>query len=188
MKPEQNVTDDVQEKYNHKTWHQEEEQTNTDRQYINNKPVKSKATSLPLPNKVVKCSSRNHTYIIFTPIKSHFYIVKLVYRGIHQFSYFCSKTLDCGYSLEPPRRGGSNEYSQSMFWAEMWKISEFFIWKFSFLSLLATASRLYAIAWGFLLRHKRIFITAIFIRALLLNQTQCGTITANWMWSRGFFL
>ena len=45
----------------------------------------------------------------------------------------------------------------------------------SFLSLLATASRLYAIAWGFLLRHKRIFITAIFIRALLLNQTQCGT-------------
>ena len=57
----------------------------------------------------------------------------------------------------------------------------------SFLSLLATASRLYAIAWGFLLRHKRIFITAIFIRALLLNQTQCGTITANWMWSRGIF-
>ena len=47
------------------------------------------------------------------------------------------------------------------------------------LSLLATASRLYAIAWGFLLRHKRIFITAVFIRALLLNQTQCGTITAN---------
>ena len=31
-----------------------------------------------------------------------------VYRGIHYFSYFCSKT-DCGYSLEPPRRGGSNE-------------------------------------------------------------------------------
>ena len=22
---------------------------------------------------------------------------------------------DCGYSLEPPRRGGSNEYPQSMF-------------------------------------------------------------------------
>ena len=28
-------------------------------------------------------------------------------------SYFCSK--HCGYSLEPPRRGGSNEYPQSMF-------------------------------------------------------------------------
>ena len=30
------------------------------------------------------------------------------------FSYFCSR-IDCGYSLEPPRRGGSNEYPQSMF-------------------------------------------------------------------------
>ena len=29
---------------------------------------------------------------------------------------------DCGYSLEPPRRGGSNEYPQSMFWAEIRKI------------------------------------------------------------------
>ena len=24
----------------------------------------------------------------------------------------------CGYSLEPPRRGGSNEYPQSMFWSK----------------------------------------------------------------------
>ena len=30
------------------------------------------------------------------------------------FSYFCQNT-DCGYSLEPPRRGGSNEYPQPMF-------------------------------------------------------------------------
>ena len=25
------------------------------------------------------------------------------------------KNIDCGYSLEPPSRGGSNEYPQSMF-------------------------------------------------------------------------
>ena len=25
------------------------------------------------------------------------------------------ENIDCGYSLEPPRRGGSNEYPQSMF-------------------------------------------------------------------------
>ena len=30
------------------------------------------------------------------------------------FSYFCSKHR-LWYSLEPPRRGGSNEYPQSMF-------------------------------------------------------------------------
>ena len=28
---------------------------------------------------------------------------------------FQLKNIDCGYSLEPPRRGGSNEYPQSMF-------------------------------------------------------------------------
>ena len=32
-----------------------------------------------------------------------------------------AQNIDCRYSLEPPRRGGSNEYPQSMFWAEMRK-------------------------------------------------------------------
>ena len=32
-----------------------------------------------------------------------------------------AQNIDCGYSLEPPRRGGSNEYPQSMFWAEIRK-------------------------------------------------------------------
>ena len=29
--------------------------------------------------------------------------------------YTSAQNIDCGYSLEPPRRGGSNEYPQSMF-------------------------------------------------------------------------
>ena len=29
--------------------------------------------------------------------------------------HISSKNIDCGYPLEPPRRGGSNEYPQSMF-------------------------------------------------------------------------
>ena len=29
-----------------------------------------------------------------------------------------AKNIDCGYTLEPPRRGGSNEYPQSMFWSK----------------------------------------------------------------------
>ena len=33
-----------------------------------------------------------------------------------------AQNIDCGYSLEPPRRGGSNKYPQSMFWAEIRKI------------------------------------------------------------------
>ena len=29
-----------------------------------------------------------------------------------------AQNIDCGYSIEPPRRGGSNEYPQSMFWSK----------------------------------------------------------------------
>ena len=29
--------------------------------------------------------------------------------------HISAKNIDCGYSFEPPRRGGSNEYPQSMF-------------------------------------------------------------------------
>ena len=37
-----------------------------------------------------------------------------IYRGIPIFLIF-AQNIDCGYTLEPPRRGGSNEYPQSMF-------------------------------------------------------------------------
>ena len=37
-----------------------------------------------------------------------------------------AQNIDCGYLLEPPREpppwGGSNQYSQSVFWAEIRKI------------------------------------------------------------------
>ena len=36
--------------------------------------------------------------------------------------HISAENIDCGYSLEPPRRGGSNEYPQSMFSAEIRKI------------------------------------------------------------------
>ena len=29
-----------------------------------------------------------------------------------------AQNIDCVYTLEPPRRGGSNEYPQSMFWCK----------------------------------------------------------------------
>ena len=67
----------------------------------------------------------------FDPLEPHFYIVKLGFTGVYIIFLFLLKNIDCGHSLEPPRRGGSNEYPQSMFWAEIWKILQFFIWKFS---------------------------------------------------------
>ena len=49
------------------------------------------------------------------PLKPHFYIVKLGFTGVYIIFLISAQNIDCGYSLEPPRRGGSNEYPQSMF-------------------------------------------------------------------------
>ena len=51
----------------------------------------------------------------FDLLKPHFYIVKLGFTGVYIIFLILLKNIDCGYSLEPPRRGGSNEYPQSMF-------------------------------------------------------------------------
>ena len=56
------------------------------------------------------------TYLYnFDPLKPHFYIVKLGFTGVYIIFHISAQNIDCGYSLEPPRRGGSNEYPQSMF-------------------------------------------------------------------------
>ena len=49
------------------------------------------------------------------PLKPHFYIAKLGYAGVYLFFLFLLQNIDCGYSLEPPVRGGSNVYPQSFF-------------------------------------------------------------------------
>ena len=35
--------------------------------------------------------------------------------------HISARNIDCRYSLEPPRRGGSNGYPQSMFLRRIWK-------------------------------------------------------------------
>ena len=42
----------------------------------------------------------------FEPLKSHFYIVKLGFTGVYIICLISAQNIDCGYSLEPPRRGG----------------------------------------------------------------------------------
>ena len=49
---------------------------------------------------------------IFSVVKIENFVGKI-------FNYFLFlQNIDCGYTLEPPRRGGSNEYPQSMFWSK----------------------------------------------------------------------
>ena len=58
------------------------------------------------------------------PLRKHAYsnILKIlqpkkenVLIKISDIFHISVQNIDCGYSLEPPRRGGSNEYPQSMF-------------------------------------------------------------------------
>ena len=91
------------------------------------------------------------TYLYnFDPLKPDFYIVKLGFTGVYiiflisaQNIYIIflisAQNIDCGYSLEPPRRGGSNEYHNLCFEQKYEKISEFFylkifsFWRWNFL-------------------------------------------------------
>ena len=44
------------------------------------------------------------------PLKPIFYIVKLGFTGVYIIFLISALNIDCGYSLEPPRRGDSNGY------------------------------------------------------------------------------
>ena len=51
----------------------------------------------------------------FDPLKPLFYIVKLGFTGVYIIFLISAQNIVCGYSLEPPHQGSSNEYPQSMF-------------------------------------------------------------------------
>ena len=48
----------------------------------------------------------------------NFPAIKMKFSLKFSFDIFdiCAQNINYGYTLEPPRRGGSNEYPQSMFW------------------------------------------------------------------------
>ena len=51
--------------------------------------------------------------VIFKVVKNEIFH----YKSFDIFLIF-AQNIDCGYTLEPPRQGGSNEYPQSMFWSK----------------------------------------------------------------------
>ena len=78
------------------------------------------------------CITKTYLYN-FDLLKPHFYIVKLGFTWVYIIFLISAQKHTLWYLLEPPWRGGSNEYPQSMFCAEMWKISEFLSENFPFL-------------------------------------------------------
>ena len=47
----------------------------------------------------------------FSVVKNRKLHTRKIIDNLNNFA----QNIDCGYTLEPPRRGGSNEYPQSMF-------------------------------------------------------------------------
>ena len=60
-----------------------------------------------------------NTPMYFTDFLSYRNFLEEIYTYI--FLIF-AQNIDCGYTLEPPRCGRSNEYPQSMFWGKNKKI------------------------------------------------------------------
>ena len=54
---------------------------------------------------LVECVMKTYLYN-FDPLKPHFYMVKLGFTGVYIIFLISAQNIDCGYSLEPPRRGG----------------------------------------------------------------------------------
>ena len=69
-----------------------------------------------ITNRLLITTSRKHANIILTSLNPT-YIVKLGFTGVHVYIIFLisAQKHRLWYSLEPPRRGGSNEYPQYMF-------------------------------------------------------------------------
>ena len=66
----------------------------------------------------------------FDSLKPHCYIVKLGFTGVYSILPLSAQK---HRFWVPTLRGGSNEYPKCMFWAEIWKISEFLSENFQFL-------------------------------------------------------
>ena len=69
----------------------------------------------PIGQELLLVLQENVSVKYFYPLIPHFYIAKLGFTGVYLFFLILLQNIDCGYSLELPRRGGSNMYLQSKF-------------------------------------------------------------------------
>ena len=88
---------------------------------------------------ITTCRRENYVKLClynFDPLKPHFYIVILEFTWVYIiifFFYFCwKKNVNCGYTLEPHRRGDSNVYPQLSFEQKYEKYQNFYMKIFLF--------------------------------------------------------
>ena len=66
-----------------------------------------------IPAKILRDHYENTPIQIYR--KFHLQKTENFWMKYSDIFHISAQNIDCGYSLEPPRRGGSNEYPQSMF-------------------------------------------------------------------------
>ena len=81
--------------------------------------------------KDVQDITKTYLYNLY-PLKPHFYTVKLGFTGVYIIFLILITNIGCGYSLEPPRRGGSNEYHNLCFDQKFKKYQTFYLKFFLF--------------------------------------------------------
>ena len=69
---------------------------------------------MPLTH-ISSLSSGKHVHEKYKYTPSYPLYIAYLYIGVYLFFLILFQNIDCGYSLEPPRRGGSNMFPQSMF-------------------------------------------------------------------------
>ena len=73
------------------------------------------------PSNISGCNNAHAIYRKFFGCKND----KFYWKSFGIFLIEFAQNIDCGYTLEPPRRGGrrggSNEYPHSMFWSKIKK-------------------------------------------------------------------
>ena len=66
----------------------------------------------------VTAEGQNHQEnmsVLYTPLNPTFIQKKRGFAGVYLIFLFLIQNILCGYSLEPPRRGGSNVYALCLF-------------------------------------------------------------------------
>ena len=88
---------------------------------------------MPIFRRHHSCQHITKAYLYnFDLLKPHFYIVKLRFTGVYIIFLIFTKKIDCEYSLEPPRRSGSNEYYNLCFEQKYNKYQNFYLKTFIF--------------------------------------------------------
>ena len=78
--------------------------------------------NLPEASNKGDVTNNDQTYVKSLRKQAYSNILKILPSKIENFQiktdiffHVSAQNIDCGYSLKPPQRGGSNEYPQSMF-------------------------------------------------------------------------